>query len=160
MQVTGALMTSPTHHAYVRRRHGRGFSYRDDLGCLVTDARLRERFASLGIPREWNDVRIWRHRNGHIHASGRDEAGRHHCIHRPIPCDARVRSEPGGQIHRKIRRPHGASSCELRSSTARHLECCTPDGDGSGWVEGELPPEETALLAYLERCVSGAADPT
>lgn len=61
---------------YVRKRHGRGFTYFDAKGQRVTDAKKRARFEALVIPPAWTDVWICRAKNGHLQACGRDEQGR------------------------------------------------------------------------------------
>ena len=66
---------------YTRRRHGRGFTYRDWNGRPVPAAALRRRFAALAIPPAWTEVWICRHANGHLQATGRDQAGRKQYIY-------------------------------------------------------------------------------
>lgn len=67
---------------YTRRRHGKGFSYRDQHGEPLTPddlARIRE----LVIPPAWRDVWISPYPNGHIQAVGTDDAGRRQYIYHP-----------------------------------------------------------------------------
>jgi len=59
-----------------RRRQGRGFSYHDAQGRLVTDPATKARIAALAIPPAWSGVWICAHENGHIVATGEDERGR------------------------------------------------------------------------------------
>jgi DNA topoisomerase I len=59
-----------------RRRHGRGFGYRDPDGRPVTDRDTLARIRSLAIPPAWTDVWICPLPNGHITATGRDARGR------------------------------------------------------------------------------------
>jgi DNA topoisomerase I len=59
-----------------RRRHGRGFSYRDAEGRPLRDAEVIRRIRSLAIPPAWTDVWICSLDNGHIQATGRDARGR------------------------------------------------------------------------------------
>lgn len=66
-----------------RVRSGRGFSYRDTDGALVTDPGLRARIEALVIPPAWTDVWIAPHSNGHIQATGVDAAGRRQYIYHP-----------------------------------------------------------------------------
>lgn len=62
---------------------GRGFSYRDTDGLLVSDPELRSRIRALGIPPAWRDVWIAPYANGHIQATGVDAAGRTQYIYHP-----------------------------------------------------------------------------
>jgi DNA topoisomerase IB len=59
-----------------RRRHGRGFSYLDASGDKVADEETLERIRALAIPPAWKEVWICAEGNGHIQATGIDEAGR------------------------------------------------------------------------------------
>ena len=59
-----------------RVRRGRGFSYVDARGRLVTDDETLTRIRALAIPPAWQDVWICPHPNGHIQAIGTDAAGR------------------------------------------------------------------------------------
>ena len=58
-----------------RRRRGRGFSYLDQHGRMLSD-RERERVEALAIPPAWTDVWISPHPDNHIVATGRDDADR------------------------------------------------------------------------------------
>jgi DNA topoisomerase-1 len=68
---------------YSRRRSGRGFSYVDASGHLVSDPDTRARFAALAIPPAWKDVWIAPYPNGHIQATGVDAAGRRQYLYHP-----------------------------------------------------------------------------
>ena len=68
---------------YRRVRAGKGFSYRDPAGELVTDRSERQRFDDLAIPPAWTDVWISPFENGHILATGVDAAGRRQYIYHP-----------------------------------------------------------------------------
>jgi DNA topoisomerase IB len=57
-------------------RRGRGFSYRDANDKAVTDPEILTRIRDLAIPPAWQDVWICPHPNGHIQATGTDDAGR------------------------------------------------------------------------------------
>ena len=59
-----------------RLRHGRGFRYEWANGGRVNDPLLRERIRTLAIPPAWKDVWICPIENGHIQATGIDDAGR------------------------------------------------------------------------------------
>jgi DNA topoisomerase-1 len=56
-------------------RRGRGFAYVDESGRPV-DAATRERAVALAIPPAWRDVWIAPYPNGHVQATGIDDAGR------------------------------------------------------------------------------------
>jgi len=60
----------------VRRRAGRGFSYRDPKGSLVKDAATLARIRGLAVPPAYVDVWICPLDTGHIQATGRDARGR------------------------------------------------------------------------------------
>jgi DNA topoisomerase I len=60
----------------IRRRAGRGFSYRQPDGAVVGDPDTLTRIKALAIPPAWTDVWICRWPNGHLQASGRDARGR------------------------------------------------------------------------------------
>lgn len=68
------------HPGFTRRRRGKGFSYHDTEGKLLK-GKERERIALLVIPPAWTDVWISPWKNGHIQATGRDEAGRKQYIY-------------------------------------------------------------------------------
>lgn len=59
-----------------RRRAGRGFVYLDHDGERISDEEMLDRIRALVIPPAWREVWICPHQNGHIQATGFDEAGR------------------------------------------------------------------------------------
>lgn len=65
-----------------RVRRGNGFSYIDPGGSVINGSE-RERIASLAIPPAWSDVWIAMDENGHILATGHDDAGRKQYIYHP-----------------------------------------------------------------------------
>lgn len=65
-----------------RRRRGKGFSLHHDSGKEVSGS-LRERVTSLVIPPAWTDVWICSTGDGHIQATGRDNAERKQYIYHP-----------------------------------------------------------------------------
>jgi DNA topoisomerase I len=65
-----------------RIRRGKGFSYVDLEGEPLGPA-AREWIRSLAIPPAWTDVWISPHRNGHILATGHDQAGRKQYLYHP-----------------------------------------------------------------------------
>src|SRR6478735_5172398 len=67
--------SSTAEPGITRRRHGRGFAYRNGSAAVADEATL-ERIRSLAIPPAWQDVWICAAPNGHIQAVGTDAAGR------------------------------------------------------------------------------------
>lgn len=65
-----------------RVRRGRGFSYTDPQGSVVSDGE-REWIESLAIPPAWREVWVSPVRDGHILATGIDEAGRKQYLYHP-----------------------------------------------------------------------------
>jgi DNA topoisomerase IB len=59
-----------------RRRHGRGFAYRDAGGERIEDEETLSRIRELAIPPAWERVWICPDPFGHIQATGFDDAGR------------------------------------------------------------------------------------
>jgi DNA topoisomerase I len=59
-----------------RVRHGRGFRYLDAAGNAIRDRAELERIRALAIPPAWRDVWICESPDGHIQATGLDDAGR------------------------------------------------------------------------------------
>src|SRR3954451_13894721 len=64
-----------------RVRSGRGFRYVDAGGDKLTDPAARDRIATLAIPPAWRDVWICPRDNGHLQATGVDDAGRKQYIY-------------------------------------------------------------------------------
>jgi DNA topoisomerase IB len=62
-------------------RSGRGFRYVDERGEKLTDRAARERISELAIPPAWRDVWICPRANGHLQATGVDDAGRKQYIY-------------------------------------------------------------------------------
>ncbi|HEV7825146.1 MAG TPA: DNA topoisomerase IB [Mycobacteriales bacterium] len=75
--------SNPAAPGIVRRRAGRGFTYRDDLGETVTDPDTLGRIRDLVIPPAWTDVWICPWPHGHIQAVGTDAAGRRQYLYHP-----------------------------------------------------------------------------
>ncbi len=65
-----------------RIRSGRGFRYTTHEGDPVDDA-TRERAVALAIPPAWTDVWIAPYPNGHVQATGVDDAGRRQYLYHP-----------------------------------------------------------------------------
>jgi DNA topoisomerase-1 len=67
------------------RRIGRGlgFSYEEVDGTTIQDREVLDRIRELAIPPAWKRVWICPHPNGHIQATGYDEAGRKQYLYHP-----------------------------------------------------------------------------
>lgn len=68
---------------WTRRRYGRGWAYLDEDGTRITDLVQIARCRDLVIPPAWRDVWICREENGHIQATGTDDAGRRQYLYHP-----------------------------------------------------------------------------
>jgi DNA topoisomerase IB len=66
---------SPSRPGWSRQRRGRGFSYIDESGRPLTADDVA-RCKALAIPPAWRDVWICPRANGHLQATGTDDAGR------------------------------------------------------------------------------------
>lgn len=86
----GLTYISDEMPGYSRRRRGKGFSYHDAEGKLLS-GKERERISALAIPPAWTDVWISPSAKGHIQATGRDEAGRKQYIYHTAWNEARDR---------------------------------------------------------------------
>ncbi len=70
------VRVDPAGPGLTRRRRGRGFSYHDASGAVITDHAEIARLKALVIPPAWQDVWISPDPQGHIQAVGTDAAGR------------------------------------------------------------------------------------
>jgi DNA topoisomerase IB len=68
--------SDPNKPGYSRRRRGKGFSYHDRTGAVLSDPDELARIRALVIPPAWRDVWISPDPRGHIQAVGTDAAGR------------------------------------------------------------------------------------
>jgi DNA topoisomerase-1 len=59
-----------------RARRGSGFSYQEEDGTRIEDREVLDRIRELAIPPAWKEVWICPRPNGHIQATGIDDAGR------------------------------------------------------------------------------------
>jgi DNA topoisomerase IB len=73
MSVTEVDVSDP---GFGRRGAGTGFSYLDCEGTRITDPEVIERIKALAIPPAWRDVWICTDPQGHVQATGLDDAGR------------------------------------------------------------------------------------
>ncbi|HEU0170163.1 MAG TPA: hypothetical protein VFR26_01895 [Acidimicrobiales bacterium] len=73
MAITEVDVSNP---GFGRRGAGRGFTYVDCEGDRITDPDVVARIKALAIPPAWGDVWICTDPQGHIQATGLDDAGR------------------------------------------------------------------------------------
>jgi DNA topoisomerase I len=66
-----------------RRGRGRGFEYLDEQGRRMRDLEVLERIRALAIPPAWRDVWICPDPQGHLQATGIDDAGRKQYLYHP-----------------------------------------------------------------------------
>jgi DNA topoisomerase-1 len=75
-RAAGLRYSTDARPGIVRRRAGRGFSYRRPDGEVVDDPAVVTRIRALAIPPAWTDVWICPDPAGHLQATGRDAKGR------------------------------------------------------------------------------------
>lgn len=83
LQESNLRYVSTDIKGYTRKPWGRGFTYQDKSGETIRDDKLRDWIESLVIPPAWTDVWISPYKNGHILATGRDDAQRKQYIYHP-----------------------------------------------------------------------------
>ncbi len=76
-----------------RRRSGKGWSYYDPDGALISDAATRKRLNALAIPPAWTNVWICPDPDGHIQVTARDARGRKQYRYHTSYRDARDQSK-------------------------------------------------------------------
>jgi len=84
--------TGPHERGIRRRRRGRGFSYLAEDGGRVSDDDL-QRITALVIPPAWTEVWICPFANGHVQATGIDQAGRRQYLYHPYWTSQRSRDK-------------------------------------------------------------------
>lgn len=72
----GLIYVSDSDPGIARLKRGKGFAYLDAAGQRVSDAAQLERISALAVPPAYRDVWICARADGHIQATGYDEAGR------------------------------------------------------------------------------------
>ena len=68
---------------YYRKKHGKGFTYKDEKGNTIKDEKLKEWFKSLVIPPAWTDVEISEKKTADLLVTGRDSKNRKQYIYNP-----------------------------------------------------------------------------
>lgn len=82
---------------WVRVRHGRGFRYLDEQGETLAGVDI-ERCKKLVIPPAWTEVWICPVENGHLQATGNDDAGRRQYLYHPAWREHRDREKFAGML--------------------------------------------------------------
>lgn len=72
---------------------GRGFSYEEEDKTAIQDREVIERIKELAIPPAWKDVWICSTANGHLQATGVDDAGRKQYLYHPAWRESRDREK-------------------------------------------------------------------
>ena len=68
---------------FTRKKCGKGFTFIDLTGKAIKDKKIRDRIVGLVIPPAWREVWICMDEDGHIQATGFDDAGRKQYIYHP-----------------------------------------------------------------------------
>lgn len=68
---------------YQRKKHGKGFTYKDENGKTIKDEEIREWIKLLVIPPAWTDVEINENRKADLLVTGRDDKDRKQYIYHP-----------------------------------------------------------------------------
>ena len=79
----GVYRVDPAGPGWGRRRSGRGFVFLDEDGDPITDPAVKQRCRELVIPPAWQRVWICPDPQGHIQATGVDDAGRRQYLYHP-----------------------------------------------------------------------------
>lgn len=68
---------------YYRKKHGKGFTYKDKNGKTIKDKKIRDWINSLVIPPAWTEVEIEENRKADLLVTGRDDKDRKQYIYHP-----------------------------------------------------------------------------
>ncbi|MTE27556.1 DNA topoisomerase IB [Winogradskyella ouciana] len=68
---------------YYRKKHGKGFTIKDENGKTVKDKNIRDWIDSLVIPPAWTDVEISEDKKSDLLVTGRDDKARKQYIYHP-----------------------------------------------------------------------------
>lgn len=101
-----------------RKKWGRGFTYLDPDGNHITDDEARARIDALAIPPAYAEVWICLHANGHLQATGRDDAGRKQYVYHEKWMEVRQRMK----FDRLISFGHALSQIRARCAHDLTLE--------------------------------------
>ena len=92
-EAAGLRYVTDSRPGITRRRTGKGFSYRDPGGGVITERKELARLRRLAIPPAWTDVWICPDPDGHIQATARDARGRKQYRYHEQYREARDRSK-------------------------------------------------------------------
>lgn len=120
---------------FTRRRRGRGFSYLAADGTRIGTRAVIERLKALAVPPAYADVWFSPHANGHLQASGRDDARRKQYIYHPDWAARRA------EVKFDQLAPFGAALPAIRRWIATRL----------GGEPGAFETAAAAVLALLDR---------
>ncbi|MGH2980834.1 MAG: DNA topoisomerase IB [Solirubrobacterales bacterium] len=142
-----------------RVKRGRGFSYEEDDGTRVSEPEVIERIAELAIPPVWTEVWICPEANGHIQATGIDDAGRKQYLYHQRWREHRDRRKFGRMLEFAARLPDMRQQLDedlgLRGMQERRVLACVAKLLDLGFfrVGGERYAEENESygLATMRR---------
>ena len=95
--MTRLRRVSASMPGWARVRHGRGFRYLDESGKALAGIDV-ERSKRLVIPPAWTEVWICPGENGHLQATGTDDAGRRQYLYHPAWREHRDREKFAGML--------------------------------------------------------------
>jgi DNA topoisomerase I len=116
-RAAGLRWVSTDEPGLSRRKHGRGFVYRDASGKRVADRATLARIRALAIPPAWTEVWICTDPRGHVQACGRDARQR-----KQFRYHWRWREVRDGAKHDRVR-AFGRALPRLRAAIERDLKC-------------------------------------
>lgn len=83
MTASGLVYYPDSKPGVMRRKRGRGFSYIDPEGAVISAGPERDRLIKLAVPPAYEDVWMCPLPHGHLQATGRDVKGRKQYLYHP-----------------------------------------------------------------------------
>lgn len=77
------LILIQNYNMYYRKKHGKGFTYRNENGATIKDEKIRNWIKSLVIPPAWTEVEINENPKADLLVTGRDDKDRKQYIYHP-----------------------------------------------------------------------------
>ena len=111
-EAAGLRYVTDSMPGITRRRAGKGFTYRDPQGRVITERKELARLRRLAIPPAWTAVWICPHPRGHLQATDAMRAGASSTATTRVAADPRcpqVRPDPG--VRAGIAADPGARGC-------------------------------------------------